>query len=116
MLLFQWRLLEDCGYRPTLDVDARTNEPLDERAALSFDARAGGVTAGAMPLGATMAGGPWRVRPETVRLLRAAAEGDDAAAAAASDAALLRANRLLCVYARTILDKELPTMRAVLGE
>jgi len=26
-----------------------------------------------------------------------------------------RANRLLCSYARAILDHELPTMRAVLG-
>ena len=52
------------------------------------------------------------MRPATVALLRLLAQGDPAGG---EYDALQRANRLLCVYVRSLLDKELPTMRLVLS-
>ncbi|MCX5661934.1 MAG: DNA repair protein RecO [Planctomycetota bacterium] len=119
LLLYQWRLLEDCGYRPELSRDARTGDDLPDRASYSFAPGAGGFTAQDV-VGESSdhrGPGPWRVRRETLDLLRRLAADprsimDDNAPAAA--ALHRRANRLLCVYARAILDRELPTMPFVL--
>jgi DNA repair protein RecO (recombination protein O) len=116
LLRFQWNLLEDLGYKPEIEVDARNGEPLPGgEASYTFDARAGGITRQPTALTATAADGvgPWRVRRETVETLRAVA-GSGGGEAASGDAALARANRLLCVYARAILDRQLPTMGFVL--
>lgn len=108
LLRFQWTLIDDMGYRPVLDHDAETGEPLPARATtLGFSASAGGVAAD------TGAADRWRVRRQTIDLLREAAAGG--ALSDTSADALARANRLLCVYVRYLLDKELPTMKAVLG-
>ncbi|MEM8738420.1 MAG: DNA repair protein RecO [Planctomycetota bacterium] len=113
LLRFQWGLLEDCGYKPELERDVRTDKPLPDAPAYSFDPAAGGFTA--------QAGlADWRVRAQTLALLRGIADPPTAADAAArpaggDPASLDRANKLLCVYARAILDKELPTMAVVLG-
>lgn len=104
LLDFQWGLLTDCGYRPELDRDVRSDDALAKARAYSFDPQAGGLTTHER-------GGDWRVRPATVELLRALADGDPAAG---EYDALQRANRLLCVYVRSLLDKELPTMRLIL--
>lgn len=138
VLTFQWKLLEDCGYRPDLDRDARTGEALPERATYSFAPAAGGFTAyDVVGESSDHRGpGPWRVRRETLDLLRQiaaapagaqpgpAVESVGPAAPVASVAAALttpgdaasirRANRLLCVYARAILDRELPTATIIL--
>jgi DNA repair protein RecO (recombination protein O) len=106
LLRFQWALLSDCGYRPELETDVRKGGGLGKVRAYTFDPVAGGLT--------TENGiADWRVRSGTVALLRklsAEQAVDDTGAAT-----LGRANRLLCVYARAILDKELPTMRIVLN-
>ncbi|MEX2216510.1 MAG: DNA repair protein RecO [Phycisphaeraceae bacterium] len=130
LLRFQWDVLSDCGFKPELKVDVRSGEALDERdgagaaasaasGALVFDARAGGLTREAVEsvaAGRVSSGGPWRVRKETVALLRSLDEGKGAAAVEAMDAErLTRANRLLCVYVRAIVDRELPTMGFVLN-
>ncbi len=104
LLDFQWGLLTDCGYRPELDRDVRGDAPLAAARAYSFDPQAGGLTT-------QERGGDWRVRVATVGLLRSLAAGK---AAAGEAQGLQRANRLLCVYVRSLLDKELPTMRLVL--
>lgn len=106
LLKFQWALLEDCGYRPELSRDVRKGEPLTKSKAYTFDPVAGGLT---VENGIA----DWRVRGQTVTLLQKLLEGkpiDDT-----EPDSLNRANKLLCVYARSILDKELPTMRAVLN-
>ncbi|MDX1683174.1 MAG: DNA repair protein RecO C-terminal domain-containing protein, partial [Phycisphaeraceae bacterium] len=114
LLLFQWRLLEDAGYRPDLDRDARAGGDLPEKADLIFDPRAGGLSvAEGGWAGDSSTSGPWRVRAETVDQLKQVRSGE----APAGDAeAIDRANRLLCVYVRAILDRELMTMRWLLGE
>ena len=107
LLRFQWALLEDCGYRPELGRDVRRDGALEEAKAYTFDPVAGGLT---IENGID----DWRVRRQTVELLRKLSAGEDVSDADADS--IGRANRLLCVYARSILDKELPTMGAVLGE
>ncbi len=110
LLRFQWQLLDDCGYRPRVDHDAVTGNPLTRQATYLFDAAAGGVTGGEkrIPNGRS---GPWRVRQETVEVLSKISSGP----ATAKPQAIDRANRLLCVYARAILDRQLPTMSIVLN-
>ncbi len=108
LLRFQCGLLEDCGYRPELDRDVRTGGPLGGAGgvkAYGFDPVAGGLTAGAGPA-------DWRVRSSTVDVLRRIAAGEERPG---DGSGVGRANRLLCVYARSILDRELPTMGAVLA-
>ena len=97
LLRYQWRLLDDCGYRPSLDADAPPYE---------FDAHGGGLVTRKQD---ATRNGRWAVRPETVHALRAVAAGDEL-----EPAEVMGANRLLCAYARAILDRELATMRYVM--
>jgi len=104
LLMLQWRVLEESGYRPELERDAETGRPLPEEAeALAFSARAGGVVVS--PTGSDH----WRVRRTTISLLRALSEGRPLEG---SDAEVVRrANRLLAVYCRELIGAELPTVR-----
>ena len=111
LLRYQWAALSDAGYRPQLDADAVTGEPLPDAPTYIFDPRHGGLTLHPQGLGS----GDWRVRRSTVEMLRRLhldtldpAKPDDAEA-------VMRTNRLLCAYVRAVLDRELPTMRFVLG-
>jgi DNA repair protein RecO (recombination protein O) len=107
LLGFQWSLVVDLGYEPVLDRDAQTDESLDEAAeTAAFSAEAGGLVSD------TGTADRWRVRMTTVRVLRAVASGEDPSGM--DGESLERANRLLCVYFRAILDKQLPTMDYVL--
>jgi len=116
LLRFQWRLLGDVGYQPLLNADVQSGEPLAEARAYTFDTQRGGLTRD------TGGGfGRHRVRAETVLLLRKLADAPELLAdvpdlmTVGSDDALQRANRLLCTYLRALLDRELPTMKYVLG-
>lgn len=111
LVRFQLALLTETGYRPQLERDARTGHPLPRGdAALAFDPQAGGVVA---------AGGdrsPWRVRHETIELLRRQAAIVDQVAPSESlphesEAALGRANRLLAAYLRELIGEEPAAMR-----
>ena len=114
LLCYQCRLVTDCGYQPDLQRDVHEDKPLPDRATYGFDARAGGFTARRVANGsATNVFGPWKVRRETLTILR---EVDAAGRVDATSAVTTRANRLLCVYIRAILDRQLPTMRYVLGD
>jgi DNA repair protein RecO (recombination protein O) len=98
LLRFQWRLLEEAGYRPRLEAEGGD----DGVETLAFSARAGGVVA--QPEGPDC----WRVRRGTIELLRALAAG----ACPEGDAATVdRANRLLAVYVRALIGKETSAMR-----
>lgn len=110
LLRFQWSALSDAGYRPELDRDVADDKILVTAKAYSFDPRLGGLTTRN-----GMGDERWRVRDETVKLLRRVALSKSALPDDLDEPAVLRANRLLCTYARAILDKELPTMRVLLG-
>ncbi len=113
LLVFQQTLLTDCGYSLELTDDTRTSQPLTSSRWYLFDPLAGGFTTASASddVGSTVTG-PWKARPQTLDALRLAAAGD--ADALDTDVAE-RANKLLCVYARYLLDRELPTMPFVLG-
>ena len=107
LLRFQWAMLSDAGYRPELAHDVADGGALPPARAYSFDPRLGGLTARS-----GIREEQWRVRAETVALLRSLASGQQPAIA--DPPTVQRANRLLCTYARAILDKELSTMRLIL--
>lgn len=112
LLRFQWTLLDDSGYRPELDRDVQRDTPLAAARSYTFDATAGGLT---VEPGDER--NSWKVRSETIALLkRIAAAGHDVQVGDENPEAVRRANRLLCVYARAIIDRQLPTMAFVLGE
>jgi len=107
LMRFQWALVTDLGFKPVLNCDAQTGAVLDESAStLAFSAAAGGLVAD------TGGGDRWRVRKQTVEVLRTAERGDELTQF--DTPTLRRANQLLCVYFRALLDKQLPTMDAVL--
>lgn len=128
LLSFQWRLLEDTGYRPQLNQDVRTGKPfefprIDEPGqahpplpVYTFDPRGGGLTVAVNGI----ENGSWRVRAATVSLLQRQAAGQEVLAEGVpgdeSAESVGRANRLLCAYTRAILDRELPTMAYVLEQ
>lgn len=124
LLVFQWILLLEGGFKPHLDEDIHLRTALDKSRALSFDAGSGGFTQ-------RFSDARWRVRSDTVGLLEAveklcAAENNGEKAVGLQDSlsplseqfkpqAFVRANKLLCSYIREILGRQLPTMEAVLG-
>ena len=108
LLDLQWTLLDDAGYRPELESDVQTNDPLPPGTAYTFDPRSGGFTTRQ-----SVGDGDWRVRAQTVKLLGRLAKGEPFDTTDTDS--LGRANRLLCAYLRWILDRELPTMRYVLA-
>jgi len=109
LLRFQWALLVDVGYRPELERDVETGNALPRAKAYSFDPKLGGLT-----LRNGMHDELWRVRANTVELLRAVANGPSTESF--SQDALTRANRLLCTYCRALMDKQLPTMGFILKD
>lgn len=112
LLRFQWTLLDQAGFRPQLEGDVRTGELLAEASEYLFNATLGGLTASA----GSPEIGVWRVRAETVRLLRGIAESGSGVVIPADTAAVDRANRLLASYARHVLGSEPPTMAVLFGD
>ena len=111
LLRLQWNLLLEAGYAPELNRDAETGLELPaDSATLGFSARAGGVVADTM--GA--ASDRWRVRRETIAVLRGLAGGQ--LPPDADLESLRRANRLLAVYFRQIIGSEPPTMSWAFGD
>lgn len=109
LLRFQWDLLVDVGYRPELSHDVETGKILPKAKAFSFDPKLGGLTTRN-----GMHDEHWRVRANTVELLRAVAQGETIETF--DEDVLIRANRLLCTYCRALIDKQLPTMDFILNE
>ncbi|UCD74240.1 MAG: DNA repair protein RecO [Phycisphaerales bacterium] len=104
VLRFQWALLRETGYQPQLERDSETGEALPpEATTLAFSARAGGLAAD------TGAADRWRVRAETVGVLRSLAAGDTDWRA--TPVVVGRANRLLAAYCRELIGTEPAAMR-----
>lgn len=107
LLKFQWTVVDDMGFAPVLDHDAQSGEPMDmEQITFGFHPIEGGVVPD------TGEADRWRVRRETIHLLQAVAQRGDLSEY--EDAALNRANRLLCAYFRSVLSKSLMTMDYIL--
>lgn len=106
---FQWATLNETGYRPDLERDARSGGELDGGATVAFVPRLGGFTRDA----GDGSDARWRVRAETLGVLRAIAGG--AAPAPSSPESADRAARLLDAYLREILGREIPAAAALFG-
>jgi len=109
LLRFQWAILVDVGYRPELDQDVETGEPLPVAKTYSFDPKLGGLTARN-----GLNDERWRIRTNTVELLRDVALNKTTKQF--EDDAVIRANRLLCTYFRSLLDKQLSTMDFIFSD
>jgi DNA repair protein RecO (recombination protein O) len=123
LLRFQWRLLVGCGYGPRVSLDAQTGQSLPDQPEYGFDAAAGGITAVSVPShGGSASRGPWGVRRQTVRLLQRLEEdpqgwhGTSGQQPPEDPQAVRRANRLLCVFLRSLMDQPPTTIGYVLGE
>ncbi|MDG2424083.1 MAG: DNA repair protein RecO [Phycisphaerales bacterium] len=98
-LIFQWRLMDACGYRLELNRDAGTGDPIDQSMdVFRFSPIQGGV------IETTQSGDAVKVRRGTIELLRAVAEGDYVSAASDIEG-VPRANRLMAVCFRSLLGE-----------
>jgi len=103
LLRFQWVLLDAIGWRPSVECDATTGDPLPEDVeVVGFRTSAGGVVS-------HPAEHDWRVRRETIDLLRDLAIGRVTLAGDADVA--VRASGLLAVYTRDLLGEASEAMR-----
>jgi len=114
LVRFQWATIGDAGYRPVLDRDVRTGQALAPTTPLAFSPAAGGLVAAGGNEQTERDSAVWRVSPATIELLNALA-GEQPLERFGADT-FQRANRLLCAYARTVLDRHLPTMATLLPE
>ncbi len=108
LLRFQWGALSACGYRPRLE------EPVGaEGSALGFDPEGGGVTVDPLKGGVGVGGVVWRVRRETIEVLRLL---DGPAGGRSADRRRIeRASRLLAAYVAHVVGRWLPTAGEVFG-
>ncbi|HVZ93818.1 MAG TPA: DNA repair protein RecO [Phycisphaerales bacterium] len=114
VLRFQWALLVETGYRPMLDRDAATGRELGAGgASLGYSPTAGGVVA--EPTEQSGAGRAWRVRSDTIELLRSLEHGPAAAGMAAAGVVTTRAAALLALHLAVIMDRDLPTRKLLFG-
>ena len=103
LLHLQWTVLKEAGYTPRLARDAQTGRPLpSDQPVLAFSPEAGGL------VDDTGESDRWRVRRETVILLHTLSGGE---MPETNNAAMRRANRLLGMYCRHLIGRELTTMR-----
>jgi DNA repair protein RecO (recombination protein O) len=111
VLQFQWATLNETGYRPELAQDIVSGRDLGSSKTYVFLPRLGGFAGES----SAAAGPSWRVRAETLEGLRAIAAGNgglDALPAETID----RATRLLALYLREILGRDMPSMTPLFGE
>ncbi len=124
VLGFQWALLSETGYRPRLDADARAGAPLATATTYGFDAQAGGLVAdpgnarprpspGNTP-GPTRSASLWRVRSDTVEVLRRLEAGSPPDQLGSPET-IDRAGRLLAAYLTQIMGRDLGTREALFG-
>lgn len=105
----QWAVLLETGHRPRIEAAGHAAAPPD---VLGFDPEAGALAPDPGPR--APADGPvWRIRRETIEILRSL----DAALPldTATPPAVSRANRFLATWCRYLLGTELQTFRVVFG-
>jgi DNA repair protein RecO (recombination protein O) len=100
LLSFQWTLLTETGFRPSLGPTVGD--------VAEFSPVAGGTVAAGEPVD----GPRWKVRVSTVEFMRSLESGPPPAGDPGS---CERANRLLAAYVRHLLGAEPPTMHALFG-
>ncbi len=106
LVWYQWVLLGSIGSAPELRTDVGDGTRLDPgREVYGFDAHQGGFT---KDPGNTERADVWRVRSETLELLRRLDEGGETESIEGCDQqALTRAGALLAMYIRTLVGHEI---------
>jgi DNA repair protein RecO (recombination protein O) len=108
LLRFQWSALVDVGVGPQVRRDVVTGEPIDASRQANFSPGLGGLTHDAATAGRR--GESWPIRPETARVLVALASLEEPNASRVAPASAVEgATRLLAMYARCVLGRELPS-------
>ncbi|MBX3365539.1 MAG: DNA repair protein RecO [Phycisphaeraceae bacterium] len=111
---FQWRLLEDAGYRPDLLHLVGTSTPTPDEGTLIFDPTRGGFLLDAQSGPSQRP--PWRMRVETLQFLRVL----DSSLAPENipnpaDPSANRSARFLAAWIREITGVDLPTYPPLFG-
>ena len=112
VLAFQWATLNEAGYRPELAEDMAAGSPLEPARSYAFVLRLGGFAAE----GALGPGPVWRVRAETLEALRRLAASGVEALPDLPPETVDRATRLLALYLREVLGRDMPSMGPLFGE
>lgn len=111
VLRLQWALLVETGYRPRLEADAITGEPLDANAeTYGFSASGGGLVRDPGKHGPDHV---WRVRADTVDVLRRLESSDASLGPLGDPGSIERASRLLATALTEILARDLPSREAL---
>lgn len=109
---YLWSILDETGHRPEIAHDIISGATLTPRPWYLFRPRSGGLSdPHALPPAELASDAAWKVRHETVELLRAIHH--DSARRSTTDS-LERAVRLLAAYVREVFRTELPTLDAFL--
>jgi DNA repair protein RecO len=114
LLRVAWSVLADTGHTPELLLDVRTEKALAPAASYHFLPRGGGFSAATSQ--ASDLATVWKVRGETLQMLRVMAHepGKDALAAF-DDATLWRGAKLLMLHAREVFQSATPAVDALIG-
>ena len=109
LLNFQWAILVETGYRPEINTDVRTGEPLAPAPSYRFSPSLGGLIPDKASPGE--ANGAWRVRRETIELLarlplQPGPHSGSTENHPAGREPIDRAGRLLAAYLRYVLGRE----------
>lgn len=111
ILRLQWALLVETGYRPRLDADVITGDPLDASAeTYGFSASGGGLVHDPGRHGPDHI---WRVRADTVEVLRRLDDAGGSSAGPGDIDSVERASRLLATALTEILSRDLPSREAL---
>lgn len=114
VLRFQWDLLVETGYQPRLDVDVQTGDRLSrDRDTYGFAPRSGGLVEDPGKSGPDWV---WRVRGETVEVLRALEVGPELESPLGDWASVERASRLLAAALSELLARDLPSRDALYAD
>jgi DNA repair protein RecO (recombination protein O) len=112
VLAFQWATLAEAGYRPEITQDVASGEPLEPARTYLFLPRLGGFAADRPQPQAPA----WRARSETLEALRRLSTQGVSGVTTLSAETLDRAARLLALYLREILGRDMASMEALFGE
>lgn len=107
LLRFLWITLVECGYRPDLTRDARAECVLEAQSVRVFVPRLGGFSSKLEPGEES-----WRVRPQTLELLR---QLDAGAVSLVEAEAMNRAVALLAAYVREVLGQPVEALDSAVG-
>lgn len=110
---FAWAMIDGTGHRPEVFVDLKGSGDLGEAGLYGFDPRRGAVVDDPGE-GVPLDGPLWRVRGETVRVLRRLASDGSVDSSEFAAGPITRALKLLCFYFRELVGVQPPALRMML--